>query len=342
MVCNIRIIVRSGKSVMGKILTVSIAAYNVENYLRECLDSFLENTVLERCEVIIVDDGSTDNTGNIANEYVGKYPQTFTYIKKENGGWGSTLNVSIQKAKGKYFKQLDGDDTFDTRNLAEYICQLERVESDVVITPYIEFYDNDGSEKRRVVYAQNIERKKKLEIENITEVININMHAATFKTEILKQNGVKITEHCFYTDEEFVVKALNFSDTITFIDAFIYRYRIARAGQSVSLEGYRKHYKENLYIVQSALEVEKLSNKKNPLLERKLQSMVFNLYGAFFKIEITKEHKDELKAYDSFIKEKYPQYYYAPNIDKSIVLLRKSHFMLYGLLAWRIQRKCKI
>lgn len=328
---------------MGKLLSVSIAAYNVENYLRECLDSFLENTVLEKCEVIIVDDGSTDSTESIANEYVQKYPQTFIYIKKENGGWGSTLNVSMQIAKGKYFKQLDGDDTYDTRYLTEYVNQLENIESDVVVTPYIEFYDNNGVEKRKIIIGQNIDRNRELKIENLKEHININMHAATFKTEILKQNEVKITEHCFYTDEEFVVKALNFSKTIMFIDSIIYRYRIAREGQSVSLEGYRKHYKENLFIVQSLLEYEKkhATNKENPLLVNKLQTMVYTLYGVFFKLNPTKEHKKELIAYDKLIKEKYPQYYNNSNIDKSIVLLRKSHFILYPLLAWRIQRKCK-
>lgn len=329
---------------MEKILTVSIAAYNVEDYLRECLDSFLEKTVLEKCEVIIVDDGSTDNTGSIAKEYVEKYPQTYIYIKKENGGWGSTLNASIPTARGKYFKQLDGDDIFDLGNLAEYIHQLEKVESDVVITPYIEFYDKTGAEKREIIIGTNIERNKELNIESINEMIDIGMHACTIKTQLLKENKIKITEHCFYTDVEFVVKALNFSKTITFIDTIIYRYRIAREGQSVSLEGYRKHYKESMYIVQLLLEYEeKYSsvNRKNPLLKKKLQTMVYGLYGMFCKLKPTKEHKNELIEYDNFLKERYPQYYYSSYINKSAAILRKSHFVLYPFLAWCIQSKCK-
>ena len=92
-------------------LTIIVPAYNVEKYLEQCLDSLVNQTIIAH-KVIVVNDGSTDSTAEIAMEYQEKYPDTFRLINKENGGWGSTLNVGIKNAIGKYFKQLDGDAPF--------------------------------------------------------------------------------------------------------------------------------------------------------------------------------------------------------------------------------------
>ena len=95
---------------MSKVLTVSIAAYNMESYIRQTLNSLIVPEILEKIEVLVVDDGGTDGTLAIAKEYETKYPITFHAIHKENGGYGSVINKSIELATGKYFKQLDGDD----------------------------------------------------------------------------------------------------------------------------------------------------------------------------------------------------------------------------------------
>ena len=94
---------------MDKILTISIAAYNVEKFLRSTLNSLCEQTVIEDLEIFVVDDGSTDETLCIAQEYEKKFPDSFFAVHKENGGYGSTVNYSIAHATGKYFKLLDGD-----------------------------------------------------------------------------------------------------------------------------------------------------------------------------------------------------------------------------------------
>ena len=100
-----------------KVLSISIAAYNVAYTLKECLDPFLKSNVLGELDIMVVDDGSSDNTAEIAEEYHALYPDTFRLIKKENGGWGSTVNTGIKEAKGMYFKQLDGDDYYEPEAL---------------------------------------------------------------------------------------------------------------------------------------------------------------------------------------------------------------------------------
>ena len=100
---------------MSKILTISVAAYNVENYISNTLESLLVDDI-DDIEILVEDDGGIDNTANIVKEYEEKYPNVVKLIHKENGGYGSTINKSLEIATGKYFKQLDGDDWYDSNN----------------------------------------------------------------------------------------------------------------------------------------------------------------------------------------------------------------------------------
>ena len=95
---------------MEKLLTISVAAYNVEAYLDQLMASVIASGVLDAIEVLIVSDGSTDRTAEIARGYEAQYPASVRLIEKPNGGHGSTINRGIREAKGKFFRALDGDD----------------------------------------------------------------------------------------------------------------------------------------------------------------------------------------------------------------------------------------
>ena len=113
-----------------KILTVTIPSYNVEAYLEDCLESFVNSEVMDDIEVLIVNDGSSDNTAKIAQRYVDKYENTFRLINKENGGHGSTINTGVREAKGKYFKVVDGDDWVDTRSFIHLVKVLKESDAE--------------------------------------------------------------------------------------------------------------------------------------------------------------------------------------------------------------------
>ena len=104
-----------------KILSIIVPSYNVEKYLEHTLKSFVEETVLEEIEIIIVDDGSLDHTKYIAEKFCKKYSNTFRLISKKNGGHGSTINCGIEAAIGKYFKVVDGDDWVNTESFGRYV-----------------------------------------------------------------------------------------------------------------------------------------------------------------------------------------------------------------------------
>ena len=102
---------------LDKLLSIAIPAYNVSKYLKKCLDSLEVQSILDKLEIIVVDDGSKDDTAQIAAGYHEKYPESYFVYSKENGGHGSGINFGIEHATGKYFKIVDGDDWLNTEEL---------------------------------------------------------------------------------------------------------------------------------------------------------------------------------------------------------------------------------
>ena len=91
-----------------KILSIVVPTYNVEKYLERCIDSLVyDEKVLNDLEILIVNDGSKDNSLQIAKKYEKQYPNTIKVIDKENGGHGSTINAGLKVATGKYFRVID-------------------------------------------------------------------------------------------------------------------------------------------------------------------------------------------------------------------------------------------
>ncbi len=142
---------------MGKSLTVIIPAYNVSQYIAQGLTSLLtEVSILPYLDIIIVNDGSTDDTLEKANEYVSKYPESVRVIDKKNGGHGSGINVGIKAARGQYLKVLDGDDWVKPDGLKELVSYIleSKDAPDVIINPYEKVWE-DG--KRKTISFKKIE-----------------------------------------------------------------------------------------------------------------------------------------------------------------------------------------
>lgn len=318
---------------MEKILSVSVAAYNVESTLRETLDAFVASGVLDDLDVMIVDDGSSDGTAKLAQEYVDRYPDTFRLISKENGGWGSTVNAGIQNARGKYFRQVDGDDYYNPHNMPAYIQSLRDCETDMVITPYVSYDDAT----REILSHENCnpgcELWKWFELKDIGAFAPF-MHSLAVKTECIRDK-VQVTEHCFYTDTEFVLKVCNHVRTVAFFDMEIYCYRRTSVGQSMSLAGMEKHYGEQTIVIDTLLDYmgqEVQRPEVKAIYDNLLLGTCCWQYLVFMYIEPTSEHKRDLIAYDKMIRERAPEYY--GRIGSRVIdMLRKTHFMGYSLVA---------
>ena len=224
--------------IVEKTLSISIAAYNVEEFLKNTLDSLVAPEIMDDIEVLIIDDGSKDNTAAIGKEFVDKYPNSFKVISKPNGGYGSTINAAIDAATGQYFKTLDGDDWYDTENLVRFVKDLKNMSADLILTPFTMVYEGTG--EKQVISMERKYQEKNITFEQLPEALysKIKMHSVTYKTSILKENNIRIGEHCFYTDIEYISFPIVYVNDVNFLDYSIYQYRICLEGQSVSDEGF--------------------------------------------------------------------------------------------------------
>lgn len=236
---------------MEKILSVVIPSYNVEKFLRQTLESFVEESILDKIEVLIVNDGSKDGTEMIGKEYENKYPQTFRVISKENGGHGSTINRGIKECTGRYFKVVDGDDWVNTADFKSLVEKLENCEADYVISNYYEVDDQSGA-KTPVEYKRLLKNSKEDEwhgtFEDIVGKVIPSMHALVLKTSILKEHQIRLDEHCFYVDVEYILYPLPFVKTVAYYDLHVYMYRLGQVTQSVSMAGFRKHIENHITV----------------------------------------------------------------------------------------------
>lgn len=319
---------------MEKILTVSIAAYNVADYIRHTLDSIISQGCIDALQILVVDDGGKDATLEIVKEYEAKYPDSIFGVHKENGGYGSVLNTSIRLAKGKYFKQLDGDDWFDTANLDEYIDLLRSVDADYVVTPMRMFNESDNSEVIRDYFQDLPQGKYNFDDMDFKEISP--MHCSTFRTELLQKNNITITEHCFYTDVELVNRPLPYMETLYIWHKPIYVYRIGREGQSVSKTGVRKHYKEhekvfwNLIQIYNNLPADKTA--KRQFLRRRLVKETAVQMKYFCYLDRGKGPYGELKDFGAKLKAQCPEILNgAMEYSRFAKLMVKSGYRLYHI-----------
>lgn len=321
-----------------KTLTVSVASYNIEKFINQALEPFLSDGIRDDVEVIIVNDGSKDQTSEIAHSYAEKYPSTFIVVDKENGGYGSTINASLPMASGKYYKLLDGDDWYNPNCLKEYIDLLKDSDEDLIITSGIWKEEETGKETIHPAFEE-CEENIQFTFDNYPVNQSIHAYNTSFKTSCIKNQGITITENCFYTDTEFLLKCLSKCNTMKYYNIPLYMYRIGRDEQSMSLEGLKIHYKD---AVKYYKEVLKLYNDKSIVqsfkdnyLENALISLGKYHLSTFYVL--SSKLKKEYKEFDKHIKIVANRIYQGTNTGK-IKLLRMTNYTGYSLVC-RYARK---
>lgn len=223
-----------------KLLSIIIPTYNMENYLSRCLDSVTDETIPAILEVIIVNDGSTDKSLEIAQKYEKLRPDIVSIINKSNGNYGSCINAALSKIQGKYVKVLDADDWYNTSSLKEFLNRLCCTNSDLVITNYTEVYEN---KKRHIQY--HFPKNQELNSSSVMskgEFIKLRMHAIAYKTEIFRKNNYTQSIGISHTDEEWMFYPMRFIKTISFFDLDIYQYLLGREGQTMDPKLSLKRY----------------------------------------------------------------------------------------------------
>lgn len=316
---------------MKKILTVIIPTYNVEKYLDQCLKSMVIDDYMELLEILVINDGSVDSSPEIARKYVEVFPDTFKLINKENGGHGSTINVGIQMAKGKYLKVIDSDDWVDESAFKRLIDFLLKTDSDLVYSNYYWVDSNTG--KKRIEFPEpfiNVEYNKEYNFSVIPEGCFLKMHGYTLKTEIAKQIP-PIDENCFYVDMEFVVFPVLYIETVTFLNEFVYMYRVGNTGQSMSssklmrnAENYDIVFKRLLAFYQNF----EFPYYKKAYIESVMARMVATRIKIFLCFPYDRKIENKISKFDLTIKKKFPDIYGKVK-NRAVKILRLTHYKMY-------------
>lgn len=262
-----------------KLLTIAIPCYNSQAYMRKCVESLLPGG--DDVEILIVNDGSTDDTPKIGKEYEQKYPGIVRLINKENGGHGSAVNTGIEQAGGIFFKVVDSDDWVKESAYLEILKKLkELVGGSRVIDMFISnfVYEKEGEKRKKVMSYRHALPKDEVFTWNDVKHFHVGqyilMHSVIFRTKLLRECELKLPEHTFYVDNIFVFEPLPYVKNMYYMDVNFYRYYIGRADQSVNEQVMISRVDQQIRV--NKLMVDYFAAKNNRMFPKKLRSYMMN------------------------------------------------------------------
>lgn len=245
--------------------SIIIPVYNVEKYLSECIDSVLHQN-FSNYEIILVDDGSTDSSGQICDEYAQKY-SNIKVIHKENGGLSDARNFGIKEAKGEYLMFLDSDDFWEgTTILSDLSKIIDEEKSDLIINEIATFFEE--SSKSAVRKFQNIKKiKNNIFKDNLDFLVRNDIYYATacnktIKRSIIEENNLYFCKGQIHEDVSWCADIIPYVNTYYLYKIPFYRYRKNRT-ESLTYKVTTKSADDLINIIVDQLP--KLSNIKGGL-----------------------------------------------------------------------------
>ena len=235
-----------------KLLSIVVPTYNIEQYITTCIESFkrVQDKYYSEFEIIVVNDGSTDNSVKVVENLIVDSDLDLRIISKENGGHGSTINVGITEAKGKYFKVIDGDDWIDISSFETLLEKLKTIDVDMVISNYTEQHVYNNS-KKTIDFVERI--VPDVILEGLSDR-RIPMHALTYKTSILKNNSIRLSEKTFYVDTEYTLLPIKYVKNYIYYDLDIYQYFLGRPDQSMHINIMKQKSEHHYRVTKRILE----------------------------------------------------------------------------------------
>lgn len=321
-----------------KLISFVIPSYNSQDYLHKCIDSIVVGG--QEVEVIVVNDGSKDQTEAIAQTYVEKYPGIVSLISKPNGGHGSTINEGLKKATGLYFKVVDSDDWLNKEALDQLLVLLrDHVDKNTLADAYVTnvTYDKPSINQQFLrQYRKKFPKDTFFTWEKAKRFYaseTILMHAILYKTTVLKESQMVLPLHTFYVDNIYTYKPLPFIKTFYYLDVNLYNYFIGRADQSVNFEVLSKRYDQQIRVMKeliTAFSYEEISHFQNRLRQYMIHYLESLMYTTHLFIVSKNEpiRKKSLQELWHFIKVHDPRMYTKLRFFSALILV---NFLPWGL-----------
>ena len=280
----------------NKELSIIIPVYNSEKYLAECLDSILKNQKLDRTEVILVNDGSTDGSERICEEYISRYNNLFRYIKTKNSGLSEARNNGLSMASGKYVWFVDSDDMVSADAISNILNQ--KSEHDITVMGYVLLCDNKKEEARQDCVEDPV----------CKYLINTPLaQIRILRKNFLERISFRFEKGKYYEDSGSMYGLVKHTEDIVYIDKAFYIYR-KHAG-SITMDGDILSKTEDRFWATKRI-LDDVPDKY--LDERNFQAI--KTLGLFYSFDILnlvkgKARKSELKKVDEFLTTNIPNYW---------------------------------
>ena len=277
--------------------SIIIPIYNVEDYLRECLDSILNQSEGMSLEVLLIDDGSKDSSGAIAKEYEKNYPDIFKYYIKENGGLSDARNYGIPYASKEYTFFIDSDDYLTDDALAVLKEVVDNEHPDVITFNYIKIWSDHKED------VKDISNDSGFITNNEYLMLNPAAWNKVIKTSILKESNILFPKGLWYEDRATTGSYVNYCHAIYYCNEYLYMYR--QRENSIMLQ---TKYNPKMMDILTAM---KMFNGQVSDTSYKEEKEYLNISNLIFQNSLRllpHKRKDELKECISYINSVYPDW----------------------------------
>lgn len=309
-----------------KLLTIVVPCYQSAAYLSRTVESLLKGG--EALDILLVDDGSTDETGAIADGYAEKYPRMVRVIHKANGGHGSGLNCGIETAQGIYFKVVDSDDRLDEAGLKALLELLGKHaepgnQADLVIHDYC--YDRWDQHAVFSISYHRVMPEGRLfrwdDCRRFTAANQFIIHCMVYQTALLREHGYRLPEHTFYEDNLYTYQPLPWTEKLLYLHKTVYGYNIGREDQSINEKNLiRRLGQLNNMITQMATswhlaDLEKGSKRRRGYMVHNVTGQIWSLSALHFiadtpeSLQMNREMWNAIRSFDEPL---YRAIYYSP------------------------------
>jgi len=299
---------------MEKLITFAIPSYNSAKFMHHCIESLL--VAGDDAEIIIINDGSKDNTGEVADEYAAKYPGIVRAIHQENGGHGEGVNQGIRHAKGKYYKVVDSDDRLDSDSLLRFLDKVRENEAkgidiDMYVCNYV-YVRIDTGERRPMSY------KHVFPLETVctwddTKPFGpskyLMMHSVVYRTELLRECKIELPKHTFYVDNLYMYVPFPSVKSIYYMNEDMYLYYVGSDEQSVNEKNVLKRIDQQILVTKLVIDshdlndIEKQSRRLYRYMLHEL-SILICICNIFLSIKGDKESVQKQKDLWQYLKAK--------------------------------------
>lgn len=227
----------------------------------------------EDVEILIVNDGSKDDTLKIAKEYESQYPMIVKVIDKENGGHGDAVNAGLRNASGKYFKVVDSDDWVEEQSLKKILELMHGwkehdMEVDMLVSNYV--YEKVGVKHKKVIHYRDVLPQNEIFSWKDAGHFGISqyilMHSVIYRTELLKLNQLELPKHTFYVDNIYVYYPLPYVKKMYYLDVNFYRYYIGREDQSVNEKVMIGRLDQQIFVTKTMIDMYQMKQIPNKRL----------------------------------------------------------------------------